>query len=188
MTAFPLPILVPRITPLLAILIAVAWFYRARTGVLNAAASRVGVEIGVVREGTELIAGTRFHAEKLLAIQRRLSDGQAAASHRGRLEKGLTKALAECDKPQFDLFAKALVVRTQLCFAIEKWKSLHGSQLAEWLNAWAEFEALMAISGYAWEHPDDAFPEFVEGDVLFAADDLAHPLIPVATCVGIRSN
>jgi len=180
-TAFPLAILVPRIVPLVAILIGAAWFYRARTNRLNAAASRVGVELGVVREGIELLAGAKFQSKKLLAIQRRVSDGHAAPILR-RLER-LTNALAQCEKPQFDLFAQALAVRTQLCFAIEQWKLQHADQLGAWLDSWGEFEALTAISGYTWEHPDDVFPEFAEGDASFTARDLGHPLIPVASCV-----
>jgi DNA mismatch repair ATPase MutS len=141
----------------------------------------VGVEIGVVREGIELVAGSTFRAEKLLAIQRQLGEGHAANSLR-RLER-LTNALAQCENPWFDVFAKALAVRTQLCFAIEKWKLLHAGHLESWMDAWGEFEALAAISGYAWEHPDDPFPVFEEGSAAFRATGLGHPLIPAADCV-----
>lgn len=180
-TGIPWSVLAPWIPSLLAGLISIAWFYRGRTNALNAAASRVGVEIGVVREGIELIAGAKLQSERLVAIQRRLSAADAASALR-KLER-MTNALAEFEKPWFDLPAQALALRTQVCFAIEKWKLLYASQLESWLDAWGEFEALAAISGYTWEHPDDVFPEFAEGGVSFASRDLGHPLIPIAACV-----
>jgi DNA mismatch repair ATPase MutS len=44
-------------------------------------------------------------------------------------------------------------------------------------------EALLSIAAYSYEHPDDVFPEFVEGMPTFHAEELGHPLIPVAKCV-----
>ena len=180
-TSIPWSVLGPWIPPMLAVLISVAWFYRGGTDTLNTAASRVGVEISVVREGIELIAGVKLQSTKLVAIQRRLSDAHAASVLR-KLER-LTNALAEFEKPWFDLPAQALALRTQVCFTIEKWKFDYAGQLEGWLDAWGEFEALVAISGYAWEHADDVFPEFTEGGASFAARDLGHPLIPVESCV-----
>jgi DNA mismatch repair ATPase MutS len=44
-------------------------------------------------------------------------------------------------------------------------------------------EALNALAGYAYEHPDDPFPELVDRGPVFDAEDLGHPLIPEETCV-----
>jgi DNA mismatch repair ATPase MutS len=44
-------------------------------------------------------------------------------------------------------------------------------------------EALLSIAAYSYEHPADPFPEFVEGHPTFHAEELGHPLIPVAKCV-----
>jgi DNA mismatch repair ATPase MutS len=173
--------LVPWIAPVVAFRMGIAWFFRVRTNALNAAASRVGVEIGVVREGLELISRMTVHSAKLREIQRRVSEARAARSLR-RLERW-TNALTECEKPWLDLPSQALNLRTQICFEIEQWKACHGAELAGWLEAWGEFEALLAISGYAAEHPDDSFPEFVSGEAEFTARGLGHPLIPAQGCV-----
>ncbi|HEU5020746.1 MAG TPA: hypothetical protein VFT60_02610 [Bryobacteraceae bacterium] len=170
--------------PLFAVLMTVAWINRQHTKVINGAAARVGVDIGVVREGMELMSTQTFQCPQLAGLQRLLNNaGAARLLH--RLER-LTNLLAQCEKPQFDLFAQALIIRTQLSFAIEQWKNDHGSQLKSWLAAWGEFEALVAVSAYAWEHPDDVFPEFVDGEPRFEAADLGHPLLPESTCV--RNN
>jgi DNA mismatch repair ATPase MutS len=46
-----------------------------------------------------------------------------------------------------------------------------------------EIEALLCLSAYSYEHPDDPFPEFVQGAACFDATDLGHPLVPAAKCV-----
>src|SRR6185437_747061 len=167
--------------PLFASLMTIAWIHRQHTKVVNGAAARVGVDAGVVREGMELMSTRTFQCAKLARLQQLLNNADAARLLH-RLER-LTNLLAQCEKPQFDLFAQALIIRTQLSFAIEQWKNDYGSQLKDWLAAWGEFEALIAISGYAWEHPDDVFPEFVDGEPRFEAADLGHPLLPESTCV-----
>jgi hypothetical protein len=170
--------------PLFAVLMTIAWINRQYTKVINGAAARVGVDVGVVREGMELMSTQTFQSPKLAQLQQLLNNaGAARVLH--RLER-VTNLLAQCEKPQFDLFAQALIIRTQLSFAIEQWKNDYGPQLKGWLAAWGEFEALVAISGYAWEHPEDAFPEFVDGPPRFDAVDLGHPLLPESTCV--RNN
>jgi len=63
---------------------------------------------------------------KLMAIESRLGESDATQSLR-RVEK-LTNALAECDKPYFDLPSQALILRGQLSFAIEAWKLRHASR------------------------------------------------------------
>jgi DNA mismatch repair ATPase MutS len=49
-----------------------------------------------------------------------------------------------------------------------------------------EIEALISLAGYSYEHPADPFPIFISGPACFDAEELAHPLIPAATCV--RNN
>ena len=48
---------------------------------------------------------------------------------------------------------------------------------------WAEFEALAAISGYAYEHPEDVFPEFCADETSFDAHAMGHPLLPTTASV-----
>jgi MutS-like protein len=72
---------------------------------------------------------------------------------------------------------------THIAFAIESWRAVHGHAIADWLRVGGEFEAFCAIAGYAYEHPDDPFPEIVEEGPLFDGEDLRHPLIPAARSV-----
>ncbi|HHN72994.1 MAG TPA: mismatch repair protein, partial [Thermopetrobacter sp.] len=58
-----------------------------------------------------------------------------------------------------------------------------GPHLREWLRAVGQFEALCALAGYAFEHPNDPFPEFAPECSCFDGRRLGHPLIPEDRCV-----
>jgi hypothetical protein len=171
----------PGIMVLVAINTAIGAAFMRRSAGPFSATARMSVEIGVLREGIALVQKQQFESAKLRAIQRELSEDDAAQLL-GRLER-MTTVLDDCDHPAFYLFAHLLIVRTQLWFAMERWRSQHGEALRRWMSAWAEFEALAAVSGYAWEHPSDTWPDFVEGDAVIDFRAVGHPVLPEATCV-----
>lgn len=80
-------------------------------------------------------------------------------------------------------FALLLMWTTQLAFAIERWRLRSGPALRDWLAVVGQFEALCALATYAYENPDDVFPEVVPSGPCFDGSELGHPLIPVARCV-----
>jgi MutS domain V/MutS domain III len=81
------------------------------------------------------------------------------------------------------IFAPLLLWATQFAFAIDKWRTQHGASITRWLEAVGELEALSSLSAYAYEHPDDPFPEIAASGTHFEGEDLRHPLLPAAQCV-----
>ncbi|HEV2709802.1 MAG TPA: mismatch repair protein [Edaphobacter sp.] len=81
------------------------------------------------------------------------------------------------------LFDKPLMYSVQVAFAAEAWRRAHGQAVNAWLSVVGEMEALLSIAAYSYEHPADPFPEFLEGAPTFHAEELGHPLIPIAKCV-----
>jgi MutS domain V len=73
---------------------------------------------------------------------------------------------------------------TQWALAIEAWRARVGPAFERWLDAVGQFEALAALSGYAYDNPQDPFPEILSDRALFDGTALAHPLLPrkVAVC------
>ena len=67
--------------------------------------------------------------------------------------------------------------------AAERWRRVHGHAVRSWLAVIGEIEALICLANYSYEHPDDPFPEFVQGAACFDATDLGHPLVAAAKCV-----
>ena len=76
-----------------------------------------------------------------------------------------------------------LLWATQFAFAIEAWRLRCGPSVGPWLDAVGEFEALCSLAAYAYEHPDDPFPEIVESGTHFEGEEMRHPLLPRARCV-----
>jgi len=72
---------------------------------------------------------------------------------------------------------------TQISFAIEGWRKRNGKEIDGWIQAVGELEALCALAGYAFEHPENPFPEIVEGSTVLEAEDARHPLLPRSQCI-----
>ena len=50
-----------------------------------------------------------------------------------------------------------------VAYAIERWRRSSGPAVRRWLAAVGEIEALSSLAGYAYEHPDDVFPDLSAG-------------------------
>jgi hypothetical protein len=76
-----------------------------------------------------------------------------------------------------------LLYSVHAALAAERWRRRHGHAVQVWLQTIGELEALISLSGYSYEHPNDPFPELAEGAASFDAVSIGHPLLPAATCV-----
>jgi len=81
------------------------------------------------------------------------------------------------------LFAIPLMYTLNVALAAERWRRAHGSVVRSWVEVIGDFEALLSLASYAYEHPDDPFPQFIDGPASFTGIELGHPLIPTARCV-----
>lgn len=74
----------------------------------------------------------------------------------------------------------------QVGMAAEAWRRRWGKKLRRWAEIAGEAEALLSLSAYAYEHPNDPFPAFIEpkdGVGYFEGEELGHPLIAESVCV-----
>ena len=60
---------------------------------------------------------------------------------------------------------------------IEKWIRKNGGSIAEWFEVIAFFDAYLSLGTFAFNHPNYAFPEIGEGEVVIEAVDMGHPLL-----------
>jgi hypothetical protein len=138
-------------------------------------------EFSVLRQGLGFMERQHFYSAKLKELVETLRSQHASATVR-KVER-IFRLLEKREKPEFYLVAIFLVVGTQAVIAIEAWRSRYQDAFKSWMHAWAEFEALVALGGYAYERPGNTFPEFIEGPPLFHAQQLGHPLLAVDTCI-----
>lgn len=130
-----------------------------------------------------VIENEHFNSARLRDLQASLQAGGIPASAAiAKLER-LSLNLAH----RRNLMIKAIdgfVFYTVLCaLRLESWRRKFGPLISNWITAVGEMEALAALSCYAYEHPDDTWPEFADGEALFEAELLAHPLLPASQAV-----
>ncbi len=78
----------------------------------------------------------------------------------------------------FAPFAEILLWPLQCAISIERWRQKTGPAVGRWLAAVGEFEALNSFASYAYEHPQDPFPDVNVSAGHFEAEEMGHPLIP----------
>jgi hypothetical protein len=150
---------------------------------LSSATESAGVELlaNVVRA----IELEPFDDPRLSGLADRLKGASGADASRGIARLARVSDWADSRHNVFLRLSELPFLATpQIAYAAQSWRARHGRQLRNWVDAVGEFEALLSISGYAYEHPADPFPEIVEGDgALLEAVEIAHPLIPTSQAV-----
>ncbi len=153
---------------------------------LSSATASAGVDLlaKVIAE----IEGASFDEPALAALAVRLKGATPADA----ASRGIARLARVCDwaDSRHNAFARLLEIPVlftpQVALAAEAWKAREGARLREWVDVVGEVEALLSLAGYAYEHPADTFPEIIEpvdGDAVYDAVDVAHPLIPRAVAV-----
>jgi hypothetical protein len=117
-------------------------------------------------------------SDRLVSLRARLGpEGQRASAAIGRLHR-----LIELHDWQHNLFfgpiAFLLMWSTHLAWAVEDWRKHFGASVPNWIRTLGEYEALLSLAAYAYEHPSYPFPSIADRQQgLFHAVGLAHPLV-----------
>lgn len=124
-----------------------------------------------------------FHEPHLQALQQELVSGQVRAFQ----AIAHLRTLVDRINSRHNLFTRIidapLMYSVQVGFAAERWRRAHGHAVRKWVAVIGEVEALLSLATYSFEHPDDIFPEFIEGPGTFEGEELGHPLLPAGTCI-----
>ena len=124
----------------------------------------------------------KFEAPLLRSCQGAFQTDGVSASKAVRRLASLAGAMEQRANFIAKLLDFGLLYSVQLALVVQSWRKTHGKQLRSWFRALGEFEALLALSAYHFEHPDDSFPE-IALDTVFRAQGLGHPLVPRSQCV-----
>ncbi|MBA3916176.1 MAG: mismatch repair protein [Acidobacteriales bacterium] len=163
--------------------------YRTRTQVEKSAAAieqamhELDLLAGIFRQ----IETQSFTSKKLLDLQNALQVTQH--SHHRSASEAITRLhkrvdWLESNENPIIKFADLFIFWTaQWSAAIEAWRTQHGAAVRRWLAVVGEIEALNAFAAYAYEHPADVFPQFIESATCLNAEAFAHPLIPASRAV-----
>jgi hypothetical protein len=151
--------------------------YRRRVGTALSAAESAAVDLGLLAGVLARLEAEQFAAPRLVELRAALdSQGWPPSRWIARLNR-----LMEYLDSRRNLIVGAIDLfvfwTLQCACAIEGWRKRTGPAVRRWLATVGEFEALLSLGGYAFEHPADVFPEFAETSPCFDAEGLAHPLL-----------
>lgn len=162
---------------------ALLWRFKERMNGLLNAVDAVAHNLELISAVLERLERERFVSPALAALREKLQADAAAPSRRiAQLRKLVSLNDSRHHALMFVLRPYTLY-DLHLAFAVEGWRRHSGRAIRRWWEALGEMEALSSLAGYAYENPQDVVPEFVEGRAVFAAESLAHPLIPVGRAV-----
>ncbi len=152
-----------------------AYRERAETicGDVQSAARDLGLLSGVLVR----LENERFTAPRLIELQASLtSQGRPPSGWISKLNR-LMEYLYSRDNLIVRGLDPFILWTFQCAGAVESWRKDTGPAVRDWLEAVGEFEALASLASYAYEHPEDVYPEFVEASPHFEAEGLSHPLL-----------
>jgi hypothetical protein len=178
--------LFPRTPFLAALLITLGYgfFLGNRTLQVAGAVNSPARDLAVLAKLLHRLESEHFEADLLQRLRKELAaSGLVASFQIGRLQR-LVARLDWQRNLFFTPVAMAILWSAQIAMAIERWRKLSGPHISEWIRAVGEFEALVALAGYSYEHPRDSFPELLDivGGRL-DAHGLGHPLMRESQCV-----
>ena len=125
-----------------------------------------------------LLAAWQPHAAGLRALAERLRGADAAM----RSLESLVTLAAIRTTPASPLAQWFFLWDYQTLFLMERWQQRHGAQVWGWFEALGEAEALAALGGVKFDHPEWPFPTFTD-EANIEARGLGHPLLPRDGCV-----
>jgi hypothetical protein len=135
----------------------------------------------------EVMEGEAFASERLVEVAKKLRSHDVAGSGPASGAIGKLAKLGErkdsLDNPFVKLGNLPLMNSVQVAWAVQRWRRRHGGAVRLWIEAVGEMEALLSLAMYAYEHPADVFPEFVDGEACVDAEEMGHPLIAASKCV-----
>lgn len=126
-----------------------------------------------------------FQAPLLLAAREALQSSGVPASQILRRLASLAGAIEQRANFLAKLLDFGALYSVQLALQVQGWRNTHGKRVRGWMRSLGDVEALLALSTYHFEHPEDAFPQITE-KLSFGATALGHPLLSQQQCV--RNN
>ncbi len=161
----------------------VGLWLRLRVNAIIAQVEPAGRDLKLLSDVLACIEAEQFQSPKMVSLRASFETLGLPPSKQMAQLYGLITWLDARMNQLFRPVSAPFFWTSQFALALESWRLRSGVLIEKWIAAVGEIEALCALANYAYEHPQDCFAEIVEGPVLFAGEELGHPLIPEAQVV-----
>jgi len=167
--------------PFLYVILAEAMFgfsIRPQVGAIAQSVNLPERELRLLGHMLERLESEVFSSPALDTLRSKLNSGGPRPTKQIRSLERWVERLDWTRNQFFRLIAAPLQWTTLCAMAIEDWRARNGAHIAQWVAAVGEFEALLALAGFAFERPSAMFPELLEtSEPSFEFLTLVHPLI-----------
>jgi hypothetical protein len=165
---------------------AVVWRFRARTDPILRDVDEAVHELKLLSAVLARLEAERFKTSRLSVLRAELDvEGQPPSRRIARLS-ALMDLVDSCEHFILRMVGPLVLWDVHLAYAIERWRRTSGAAVRRWLKAVGEMEALLSLSAYHYEHPDDVFPDLSTGTPSFEGEALGHPFL--AEDVSVRND
>lgn len=130
----------------------------------------------------KIIEDENVQSHKLKNIQSQLK-GVANASYAiNQLKSYHNNLTVSYTFPVLLLFNPYLLWNVRYAIKVEQWTEKYKLEIEQWFEAIAEFDMLVSIGTFAFNHPDYIYPEIAD-KFIFEGKALGHPMLHRDTCV-----
>ena len=162
-----------------AFLLHTAIAMRARSRVLPILnGPKIAGQMRIFSEGLALLRTQSFASPRLTALQRNTGKPADAIATIDRVQSQFA-IIEQRSKEWYYVLSLLFAAGTHAAISIANWRRANAAAMKLWLATWAEFEALNALGTYAFEHPENIYPEIVTDDApaIFEVTGIRHPLL-----------
>lgn len=130
----------------------------------------------------KIIEDENVQSDKLKNIQSQLKGVTSASAAINQLKSYHNNLTISYTFPVLLLFNPYLLWNVKYAIKVEQWTEKYKSEIEQWFGAIAEFDMLVSMGTFAFNHPDYIYPE-VADKFTFEGKALGHPMLHRDTCV-----
>ncbi|MGH9605861.1 MAG: MutS-related protein [Terracidiphilus sp.] len=162
---------------------AASGYFRRRLKASAHAIEEAAEDLDLLAQILTILEGEPFSAPRLKTLQSALHAEKIAPSAAVRRLDRIAQSLESAHNLMVAVIDPFIFWTSQFTLLAESWRKRFGPSIRGWLNAVGELEALAALSGYAFENPDNSWPQLESDAPCFEAESLGHPLMPAGKAV-----
>ncbi len=119
-----------------------------------------------------------FEADLLQTLQSHLNRDGVQASERIKTLASISRDFDNRLNVFVAFLFNATILWDLLCMRrLEKWKESAKDELPSWFEVLGQFDALISLGGFAYNHPDYSWPTINTDAFVFQANEMGHPLL-----------
>lgn len=130
----------------------------------------------------KIIEYENVQSDKLKNIQSQLKGVTNASYAINQLKSYHNNLTVSYTFPVLMLFNPYLLWNVKYAIKVEQWTEKYKSEIAQWFEAIAEFDMLISMGIFAFNHPDYTYPQ-VADKFIFEGKAMGHPMLHRDTCV-----